>query len=37
MSELDSLGVEDLYDILEIVLIDAYNQSVVNKRAQRVR
>lgn len=31
--ELDTaLGVEDLYDLLEIIAIDAHNRRVVNKK-----
>jgi len=32
MTELDSvLGIEDLYDLLEIISVDAYNRDIANK------
>jgi len=31
MTELDSvLGIEDLYDLLEIISVDAYNRNIAN-------
>jgi hypothetical protein len=33
--ELDTvLGVEDMYDLLEIISVDMYNQYIVNKQAR---
>ncbi len=35
MVELDTvLGTEDIYDLLEIISVDMYNQYVVNKSAR---
>jgi hypothetical protein len=35
MTELDSaLGIEDLYNLLEIIQIDAHNQRIASKAAQ---
>ena len=35
MVELDTvLGTEDMYDLLEIISVDMYNQYVVNKASQ---
>ena len=31
--ELDTvLGMDDLYDLLEIIMVDAHNRAIINKR-----
>ena len=35
LHEMDTVyGAEDVYDILEVVLVDAHNQNLMNKKAQ---
>jgi hypothetical protein len=29
------LGLEDLHDILEVILVDAHNRRIIEKRAKR--